>query len=225
MTGSIYNIIMLAHKRIYAHIMHMHTEKNIGFLPYYVGQPFCHVCMNLIGHICQLDILVGHRTVGVKKKRVCVCCVPFFFFFFPFPSSSLAPGYYHQYYLRRRVSDDASGHCPCGHDDADAGAVADDNRFVLGGGDRGRGALRPKDKNNNHIRNDPFDVPTIFVVTPTRPRMTQMVDLTSLCHTLMHVRGLHWLVVEESDTRTSLVSNLLHRSAVCVCVCVWGGGF
>ena len=61
--------LLSTHKRIYAHIMHMHTEKNIGFLPYYVGQPFCHVCMNLIGHICQLDILVGHRTVGVKKKR------------------------------------------------------------------------------------------------------------------------------------------------------------
>jgi len=55
------------------------------------------------------------------------------------------------------------------------------------------------------------DLPTIFIITPTYKRLTQKVDLTSLCHTLMHVPNLHWIVVEDSEQRTDLVAHLLRR--------------
>jgi len=55
---------------------------------------------------------------------------------------------------------------------------------------------------------------TIFFITPTYTRPTQKVDLTSLCHTLMHVPRLHWIVVEDSDHSTELVSRLLQRCPV-----------
>ena len=54
-------------------------------------------------------------------------------------------------------------------------------------------------------------LPTIFAVTPTYARHTQRVDLTSLCHTLMHVPNLVWLVVEDSVNKTKVVTNLLEK--------------
>ena len=57
-------------------------------------------------------------------------------------------------------------------------------------------------------------LPTIFFITPTYARITQKVDLTSLCQTLMHVPSLLWIVVEDSDVKTPLVTNLLHRCPV-----------
>lgn len=49
----------------------------------------------------------------------------------------------------------------------------------------------------------------VFAITPTYARFTQKVDLTSLCQTVMHVESLIWIVVEDSNKKTSLVSNLL----------------
>jgi len=40
------------------------------------------------------------------------------------------------------------------------------------------------------------------------------VDLTSLCHTLIHVPTLHWIVVEDSAHSPELVSRLLQRCPV-----------
>ena len=57
-------------------------------------------------------------------------------------------------------------------------------------------------------------LPTIFFITPTYARFTQKVDLTSLCQTLTHVPSLLWIVVEDSTTKTSLVTNLLRRCRV-----------
>ncbi len=54
----------------------------------------------------------------------------------------------------------------------------------------------------------------IFAITPTYVRDTQKVDLTSLCQTIMHVQNLLWIVVEDSDMRTSLVSDVLDRCKV-----------
>ena len=56
--------------------------------------------------------------------------------------------------------------------------------------------------------------PTIFFITPTYARITQKVDLISLCQTLMHVPSLLWIVVEDSDVKTPLVTNLLQRCPV-----------
>ena len=57
------------------------------------------------------------------------------------------------------------------------------------------------------------ELPTIFAITPTYARYTQRVDLTSLCHTLMHVPEVIWIVIEDSEQKTELVANLLAKCA------------
>ena len=52
-------------------------------------------------------------------------------------------------------------------------------------------------------------VPTIFAITHTRRRLTQLLDLTSLCQTLMNVHHLMWIVVEASTKQSPLVKALL----------------
>ncbi|XP_003386393.2 PREDICTED: galactosylgalactosylxylosylprotein 3-beta-glucuronosyltransferase 2-like isoform X1 [Amphimedon queenslandica] len=63
---------------------------------------------------------------------------------------------------------------------------------------------------------DPFNstLPTIFMITPTYARATQKADLTRLCQTLMHVRNLHWIIIEDSDSETPLVTRFLKRCRV-----------
>ena len=51
--------------------------------------------------------------------------------------------------------------------------------------------------------------PTIFAITPTYKRLSQKVDLTSLCQTLMNVPDLIWIVVKDSKETTDLVTDLL----------------
>ena len=55
---------------------------------------------------------------------------------------------------------------------------------------------------------------TIFVVTATYTRYTQQVDLTTLCHTLMLVPNVVWIVIEDSKSKTSSVTRLLERCRV-----------
>ena len=64
------------------------------------------------------------------------------------------------------------------------------------------------------IKADTPNIPTIFLITPTYTRWTQKADLTRLCQTLMHVRNLHWIVVEDSDYKSALVTNFLHDCTV-----------
>lgn len=52
------------------------------------------------------------------------------------------------------------------------------------------------------------------MITPTYSRTTQKADLTRLCQTLMHVKKLHWLIVEDSDSKTPLVTRFLSRCPV-----------
>ena len=54
-------------------------------------------------------------------------------------------------------------------------------------------------------------VPTVYAITPTYVRSTQRVDLTSLCHTLMHVPNITWIVVEDSVDKTQLVTDVLAK--------------
>jgi len=56
------------------------------------------------------------------------------------------------------------------------------------------------------------DVPWVFAITPTVERFTQKADLVRLTQTLQHVTNLHWLVVEDADARTDMVTNLLRDS-------------
>ena len=57
-------------------------------------------------------------------------------------------------------------------------------------------------------------LPTIYCITPTYYRPTQKADLTRLCQTLQHVWNFHWIVVEDSEYKTDLVSRFLERCGV-----------
>ncbi|XP_032090358.1 galactosylgalactosylxylosylprotein 3-beta-glucuronosyltransferase 3 [Thamnophis elegans] len=56
------------------------------------------------------------------------------------------------------------------------------------------------------------ETPVIYVVTPTYARLVQKAELVRLSQTLMHVKNLHWIVVEDSPGKTQLVSELLAQS-------------
>ncbi|XP_060081592.1 galactosylgalactosylxylosylprotein 3-beta-glucuronosyltransferase 3-like [Ylistrum balloti] len=61
--------------------------------------------------------------------------------------------------------------------------------------------------------NDP-SLPTLYLITPTYARLEQKADLTRLSHTLLHVRNLHWIVVEDSEVKTRLVTNFLANCGI-----------
>ncbi|KAG8564307.1 hypothetical protein GDO81_016415 [Engystomops pustulosus] len=56
------------------------------------------------------------------------------------------------------------------------------------------------------------NLPVIYVVTPTHARPHQRAELTRLSQTLLLVPDLHWILVEDSAARTTLVADLLAQS-------------
>lgn len=54
----------------------------------------------------------------------------------------------------------------------------------------------------------------IYIITPTYRRAEQIAELTRMAQTLMHVQNLHWLVIEDAENKTQLVSELLKRSGI-----------
>ena len=52
---------------------------------------------------------------------------------------------------------------------------------------------------------------TIYGITPTYSRLTQKADLTRLSHTLMHVKNIHWIIVEDAEEKTALVAKFLNN--------------
>lgn len=50
-----------------------------------------------------------------------------------------------------------------------------------------------------NLTRSPSKLATIFVVTPTFHRPTQLADLTRLCNTLLNVHSLFWIIVEDAD--------------------------
>ena len=58
------------------------------------------------------------------------------------------------------------------------------------------------------------EMPTVYVITPTYKRHTQKADLTRLSQTLLHVPRLHWIVIEDSEEKTDLVSRFLENCGV-----------
>lgn len=61
---------------------------------------------------------------------------------------------------------------------------------------------------------DNSTLPTIVAITPTYKRLTQKLDLVSLCSTVMHIPGFLWIVIEDSKSKSSLVANVLGRCRV-----------
>lgn len=57
-------------------------------------------------------------------------------------------------------------------------------------------------------------LPTIYVITPTYARLVQKAELTRLSQTLLHVPQLHWILVEDSPNKTTLVTQFLAHSGL-----------
>ena len=57
-------------------------------------------------------------------------------------------------------------------------------------------------------------IPTIYFITPTFYRLNQQAELTRISQTLRHVANLVWVIIEDSDHRTSIVTNLLANCGV-----------
>ncbi|ESP03498.1 hypothetical protein LOTGIDRAFT_137342, partial [Lottia gigantea] len=53
--------------------------------------------------------------------------------------------------------------------------------------------------------------PTIYFITPTYNRKTQRADLTRLAQTLHPIKGLLWIVVEDSENKTLIVNEILAK--------------
>jgi hypothetical protein len=58
------------------------------------------------------------------------------------------------------------------------------------------------------------ETPRLYIITPTYRRAEQIAELTRMAQTLMHVQNLHWLVIEDAENKTQLVSELLQRSGI-----------
>lgn len=58
-------------------------------------------------------------------------------------------------------------------------------------------------------RND--SLATIYVITPTYYRHTQMAELLRLSYTLLLVPNVHWIIVEDANIKTGRVTNLISR--------------
>lgn len=57
-------------------------------------------------------------------------------------------------------------------------------------------------------------VAVIYVITPTYKRPEQVADLTRLAQTLMLVRDIHWLVIEDSLVKSPQLSSLLQSFGI-----------
>ncbi|KAK3092306.1 hypothetical protein FSP39_001073, partial [Pinctada imbricata] len=53
------------------------------------------------------------------------------------------------------------------------------------------------------------NLPMIYLITPTHSRLEQKADLTRLYQTLLHVKNIHWILIEDSDKKTNLVKNFI----------------
>ncbi|XP_076647878.1 glucuronyltransferase P isoform X2 [Halictus rubicundus] len=57
-------------------------------------------------------------------------------------------------------------------------------------------------------------VEPLYIITPTYRRPEQIPELTRMSHTLMLVKNIHWLVIEDANVATSQVTRLLERTGL-----------
>lgn len=57
-------------------------------------------------------------------------------------------------------------------------------------------------------------LPTIFAITPTHTRPLQKAELTRISQTFLLIPNFHWIIVEDAEIRTPLVTNLLAQSGL-----------
>lgn len=58
--------------------------------------------------------------------------------------------------------------------------------------------------------------PLIYAITPTYWRLVQKAELTRISQTLQLVPNVHWIVIEDSETKSDLVRNLLTESGLSI---------
>lgn len=56
--------------------------------------------------------------------------------------------------------------------------------------------------------------PIIYLVTPTYERPVQKAELTRMSHTLLLVPNVHWIIVEDSENKTAMVTNFLAKTRI-----------
>lgn len=57
-------------------------------------------------------------------------------------------------------------------------------------------------------------LPLIYAITPTYQRPVQKAELTRISQTLMLVPNIQWIVIEDADKKSELVTNLLQNSGL-----------
>uniref|UniRef100_A0A914PE68 Galactosylgalactosylxylosylprotein 3-beta-glucuronosyltransferase n=1 Tax=Panagrolaimus davidi TaxID=227884 RepID=A0A914PE68_9BILA len=55
---------------------------------------------------------------------------------------------------------------------------------------------------------------TLIIITPTNKRLERLPDLTRFSQTLMHIKNLHWIVIEDGIEIYDAVNRLLKRSNI-----------
>ncbi|OXA64823.1 galactosylgalactosylxylosylprotein 3-beta-glucuronosyltransferase P [Folsomia candida] len=58
------------------------------------------------------------------------------------------------------------------------------------------------------------NLPMIYLITPTYKRPEQIPDLTRLAQTLMHVPSITWLIIEDAESLSPVVTEILKRSGI-----------
>lgn len=70
------------------------------------------------------------------------------------------------------------------------------------------------DRSSSQVPHTSKKTPLLYIITPTYRRPEQIAELTRMAQTLMHVQNLHWLVIEDAENKTQLVSDLLQRTGI-----------
>lgn len=65
-------------------------------------------------------------------------------------------------------------------------------------------------KNSSFIK----ALPVIYIITPTHSRLEQKADLTRMSHTLLHIKNIHWIVIEDAEAKTDLVTKFLRNCGI-----------
>lgn len=65
-----------------------------------------------------------------------------------------------------------------------------------------------------HENESLFNLPVIYIVTPTYRRPEQLAELTRMSQTLMHVQNIYWLLIEDAKEKSQMISNFLNRTGI-----------
>lgn len=55
---------------------------------------------------------------------------------------------------------------------------------------------------------------TIIIITPTHKRPERFADMTRFSQTLMHIKNIHWIVIEDDNKTVPAMERILQRSKI-----------